>query len=125
MGGFGDFEMVNGVMSVAFPVMFAVVLVFIIVIAARGVKEWAGNNRKPKIPATANIVAKRTKITQNQEQDGLTTTNTAYYATFQFASGDRQEFRVPAREYGCLAEGDAGVLTFQGTRFIGFEREIT
>ena len=48
--------------------------------------------------------------------------STTYYATFQVASGDRMEFQVPRREYGFLVEGDRGRLTFQGTRFLGFER---
>ena len=26
------------------------------------------------------------------------------------------------RDYGLMAEGDEGRLTFQGTRFLGFER---
>ena len=28
----------------------------------------------------------------------------------------------PGLEYGMLAEGDAGRLTFQGTRYLSFER---
>ena len=43
--------------------------------------------------------------------------------TFQVDSGDRMEFSVSGQEYGLLAEGDRGKLTFQGTRYLGFERE--
>jgi hypothetical protein len=32
------------------------------------------------------------------------------------------EFGVRDTEYGMLAEGDTGKLTFQGTRYLGFER---
>ena len=42
--------------------------------------------------------------------------------TFQVESGDRMEFHVPGNEYGLLAEGDAGRLSFQGTRYLAFER---
>ena len=52
-----------------------------------------------------------------------TTTSTTYYATFQVASGDRMELHVGGREYGMLAEGDFGELTFQGTRYLGFARQ--
>lgn len=45
-----------------------------------------------------------------------------YYVTFQFESGDRMEFQVYGSEYGMLAEGDEGKLTFQGTRYLSFER---
>ena len=51
-----------------------------------------------------------------------TTTNTMYYVTFQMESGDRMEFQVSGIEYGMLAEGDTGELTFQGTRYLAFER---
>ena len=47
---------------------------------------------------------------------------TAVKGTFQVASGDRMELLVGGREYGMLAEGDFGELTFQGTRYLGFER---
>ena len=48
---------------------------------------------------------------------------TWYYATFQVESGDRMEFAVDGMEYGMLAEGDMGKLSFQGTRYLSFERE--
>ena len=32
------------------------------------------------------------------------------------------EFHVSGLEYGMLAEGDTGSLTFQGTRYLSFER---
>ena len=37
-------------------------------------------------------------------------------------SEDRMEFQVSGIEYGILAEGDTGELTFQGTRYLAFER---
>ena len=45
------------------------------------------------------------------------------YATFQVESGDRMELSMTGTEYGLLAEGDRGKLTFQGTRYLGFERQ--
>ena len=32
------------------------------------------------------------------------------------------EFLVSGTEYGMLAEGDSGELTFQGTRYLNFQR---
>ena len=52
-----------------------------------------------------------------------THTATSYFATFQVESGDRIEFLVSGMEYGMLAEGDRGALTFQGTRYLNFRRE--
>ena len=47
-----------------------------------------------------------------------------YYVTFQVESGDRMELSVRGKEYGLLAEGDYGRLTFQGTRYLGFQRKL-
>ena len=52
----------------------------------------------------------------------MTNSSTWYYATFQVESGDRMELTVSGSDYGYLVEGDHGKLTFQGTRFLGFER---
>ena len=48
---------------------------------------------------------------------------TRYFATFELEKGTRLELEVNDYEYGMLAEGDQGKLTFQGTRYLGFERE--
>jgi hypothetical protein len=53
----------------------------------------------------------------------MNSTTTTYYATFEFNSGDRMELQLPAQEFGLLADGDRGILSFQGTRFIGFARQ--
>jgi hypothetical protein len=50
--------------------------------------------------------------------------DTLYYVTFQVESGDRMEFRLSGREYGMIVEGDRGRLTFQGTRYLSFERTV-
>ena len=44
--------------------------------------------------------------------------------TFQVESGDRIELQVKGNEYGMLVEGDYGKLSFQGTRYLGFERQV-
>ena len=33
------------------------------------------------------------------------------------------EFHVSGQQYGMLVEGDQGKLSFQGTRFLNFERQ--
>ncbi len=48
--------------------------------------------------------------------------STRYYIAFQVESGDRIELSVSGADYGMLAEGDQGRLTFQGTRFLSFDR---
>ena len=115
---------------VPFLVMTGFVLVFAIIIvrAIRGAKEWNKNNRSPILIVDAKVVAKRTDVSRHTHHHAAntamqhTTSSTAYYATFEVESGDRMELRVPDREYGMLVEGDMGRLTFQGTRYKGFER---
>jgi hypothetical protein len=50
--------------------------------------------------------------------------STHYYVTFEVESGDRMELSLSGHEYGLLAEGDTGHLSFQGTRYLSFERNI-
>ncbi len=108
---------------------FVVVLGIIIVTAVRGIQQWNRNNNSPVLCVFATIVAKRANTSQNHHHDANnmamshTTSSTSYYATFEVDSGDRMELRVSGEQYGLLAEGDKGSLTFQGTRYLGFERQ--
>ena len=127
--GFGGDQFFS-VFFVIFGIMFVLVLGVIIFAIVRGIVEWGKNNASPKIPAETKIVAKRMSVSGGGMHNGTSGnmhhhhTSTTYYATFEFATGDRKEFRVPYQEYGLLAESDVGILTFQGTRYISFERKI-
>lgn len=48
---------------------------------------------------------------------------TSFYVTFRLESGDELELQVPEQEFGDLAAGIRGVLSFRGSRYLGFERE--
>ena len=118
-------------LDMMFPIVFIVVFGIIIVSAVQGIGTWHKNNNSPRLTVPTVIVAKRESVTQHQHPNAgdasgahgfHTTTSTAYYVTFEFESGDRMEFHVSGSEYGMLAEGDAGRLTFQGTRYLSFER---
>ena len=47
---------------------------------------------------------------------------TLYYVTFHKRDGNRVELRVPGEDYGLAAEGDEGILVWQGDEFIVFKR---
>lgn len=126
-----------GVMfSVAFGVITAAIIAVIVVIifrSIRGISTWNKNNHSPQLTVPVLLVSKRMEVSGHShgnagDASGVngyhTTSSTWYYATFQFASGDRMEFKVDGSEYGMLAEGDEGSLTFQGTRYLGFERRM-
>jgi hypothetical protein len=106
-----------------FPILF--VLVFVIVIGGilfnlgKGVNEWASNNAQPQLADLAQVVAKRTEVSGGEKS-----TSTRYFVTFELAVGARKELAVSGREYGHLAEGDRGELRHQGTRYLGFTRQV-
>lgn len=112
--------------EVIFPIMFLLFFVLFVVALVRGIGEWHKNNQSPVLDVEAAVVSKRTTTSSSMHDTGNgamhTSTSTTHYVTFQFHSNDRQEFRVTGRQYGMLAEGDVGTLTFQGTRFLNFQR---
>ncbi|MBR5306594.1 MAG: DUF2500 domain-containing protein [Oscillospiraceae bacterium] len=112
--------------SIMFTIVFIIVIGTFIDTAIRGIGQWNKNNNSPRLTVPATVVTKRTNVTRHHH--GGTNghhhhhTSTTYYVTFQVESGDRMELHVSGAEYGMLAEGDNGRLTFQGTRYHGFER---
>lgn len=111
---------------VLFMVVFLAILAMVIVNALRGVRQWNTNNQAPVLSVFATVVAKREEFSYHHHHNNMAmnTGSTSYYLTFEVESGDRMEFRVSGREYGMLVEQDFGTLKFQGTRFLGFEREV-
>ena len=124
-GGDPGFGVTFSIMQIMVPVMFVLVFGIIIVAMVRGIGEWNKNNHSPKLSVPAKVVSRRTAVSRHppHQGNGMTHTATSYYATFQVESGDRIEFLVSGTEYGMLAEGDSGELTFQGTRYLNFRRE--
>ena len=123
--------MVFSLVSVLFPLFF--LLVFGIMAAAliQGILQWNRNNHSTRLTIDALVVAKRTNVSHHRHANAgdatgahgyHTTSSTTYYVTFQADSGDRMELPVGGADYGQLVEGDRGKLTFQGTRYLGFER---
>lgn len=126
--GFGAVSILFGII---FFVIFSLVIGIVIVIVVKGIGQWNKNNNAPRLTVDALIVAKRIDNSEYQHanagdisgaQGCYTTVSTSYYVTFQVESGDRIELSVTGSEYGMLAEGDHGKLSFQGTRYLGFKR---
>lgn len=113
-------------------IVFVLVIVLIIHQSVRGVKRWKRDANSPVLTVVAKIVTKRSDVSHHSGQHhaaghhnlGSSSSSTTYYVTFEVKSGDRLEFEVDGREYGYLAEGDSGQLTFQGSRYQGFERQL-
>ena len=121
------FDMSFGIFSLLFGIVFILFIVVFVVVFVRILSQWGKNNRSPRLTVEATVVAKRTNVSHHHQNTGdtamhMTTTSTTYYATFQVESGDRMELSMSGSEYGMLIEGDHGKLTFQGTRYLGFQR---
>ncbi len=107
--------------GIVFMSMFVIIVLVFLITAVKGFSEWTNNNNSPKLTVPATIVSKRSNVRHNNA-NGHHSTSTTYYVTFQVESGDRMELKVKGHEYGMLIEGDRGSLSFQGTRYLGFER---
>ena len=128
--GYSGFDVFGGFDTMFFIVFLFTIGVFIAVIV-RGISTWNKNNNSPRLTVTAKVVSKRTEVSHHNHANAgdvtgvhgySTTSSTWHYVTFQVESGDRMELSVTGSEYGMLAEGDVGKLSFQGTRYLSFER---
>ncbi len=119
---FGGVDLFN----VMFCLTFVMVFGMFVLTAVRGIRQWSKNNQSPRLTVSATIVAKRTNVSRHRHGGANGhhhhTTSTTYYVTFQVDSGDRMELWMTGQEYGMLIEGDRGDLSFQGTRYLGFDR---
>lgn len=113
-----------GLFQLMFTVVPLLVITVFVVVLVRGLSQWHSNNQSPQLTVEATVVAKRMNVSHHHHgtDHHHHHSSTSYYVTFQVPSGDRMEFHVPGQEYGLLVEGDAGALTFQGTRYLGFDR---
>jgi hypothetical protein len=121
-----------GIMFTLVPIFIGVVAVIIVGVIIfsifSGIKQWSYNNKQPVLTVFSKVVSKRSKVStsnNNQNDHMHSSTSTTYYTTFEVESGDRIEFSMQDREFGLLAEGDQGKLSFQGTRYLSFNRETS
>ena len=110
-----------GIFGILFPLMFLLVFGVFIATFIKIIGTWHKNNNSPRLTVPATVVAKRTSHSHSASNHHHT--HTHHYVTFEVESGDRMELSVMGSEYGLLVEGDTGRLTFQGTRYLSFDRE--
>lgn len=109
--------------GIMFFLVFAGVITVFVMAIVSSLKTWTYNNNSPRLTVVATVVAKRMDVHHHHSgEHAHHTSSTTYYVTFEVESGDRMELHVSGREYGMLVEGDAGMLSFQGTRYLGFQR---
>jgi hypothetical protein len=110
------------IVPVFIGIVFVIVIGTFIFMAVKGLAEWSHNNSQPVLSVPARVVAKRTATSGSASSNIGGSVSTSYYATFELESGERLEFSLYGKGYGLLVEGDEGTLTYQGTRYHGFQR---
>ena len=126
--GFGGFDAIFNVFPIIFFLMFGLIFGLIVAGGIRSFRTWNRNNHSPRLTVAAQVINKRTQVGHHHHRGTSdhyhSHSYTNYFVTFEVDSGDRMELEVPGQESGLMVEGDKGLLTFQGTRFLGFERKV-
>lgn len=106
--------------------MFALIIISLVVIV---IVQGYKNKHAPKLTVNAVITARRiTNYHSNHSSDVAnqalyTVATTNFYVTFKLENGKKREFMVGPTEYNRLYKGEKGKLTYQGKRFLSFEKE--
>lgn len=124
-----DFYYNFGLLQIMFNIVFFIVIGVFVSLIIKNLTVWNKNNHSPRLTVDARVVSKRMDVSyysHGVDSGGTvgSSGNTSYYVSFQVESGDRLELKVAGEEYGQLAEGDEGKLSFQGSRYLGFKRQM-
>lgn len=110
----------NDFISIFILVFFIIIGVFVYQIAS-SFMTWKKDDDSPRITTHAKVVSKRIDVRHYHHNNGGSS-STKYFVTFESNDNKRMEVHLKGKEYGILVEGDIGSLTYQGTRYIAFER---
>lgn len=108
-----------------FFIVFAGIFLFAFYTIVRSIgnsiAEKRYNDSQPVLTKDVKISGKRSEVSGGR---GDSSVRTSYYATFEFVEDKKRlELEIEDEDYGLTAEGDSGKLTYQGRRFINFERK--
>lgn len=110
------------------PFFSILIIAMVLVVAFRSLAEWNHNSHAPVRTVDAAVAKKKADPspgTPSAGPDSAPDTNAVtptFRVGFEVKNGGRMEFIVSERDYAGLAEGDTGALTFQGTRYLSFEK---
>ena len=100
--------------------MLAILLLMLVAKVTSMVNVEEKQGEKPVYSMEAEVKGKRTLVEPDPENPAVP--RTTYYLTFHKRDGNRIEMKVPGEDYGLAAEGDEGILVWQGDEFIVFKR---
>ncbi|ETT52882.1 DUF2500 domain-containing protein [Paenibacillus sp. FSL H7-689] len=119
--GFSEFAAMNAFASIFIGAIFLIIAGVIVFVIFSGIRSGMSNNAAALLTLHSTVVAKRTEVSGGSGDSSATT---RYYVTFEFDNGERTELIVGGNHYGMMVENDRGMLTYQGTRFKHFERDV-
>lgn len=106
---------------IAFIGIFIFIFATIFKSVSASINEKRYNDSQPVITKDVKITGKRTELSGG----GKHSVSTSYFTTFEFAEDKKRlELEVTDGDYGLMAEGDLGKLTFQGRRYQQFQRNL-
>ena len=117
MFGMNGTEVV-GVVGGAVAVLVLVVMAMVL---GKLFLQWRANEAAPVVRADAMVVSSRNRVSRPRGS-GVEST---YMVTFEEPSGERLALQIREHDIEGLTEGVQGLLTFQGTRYLGFVRHDT
>ena len=119
-----------------FDLQMEIMLVLIIAICTaiffRCIFEWTINKCSAMESVDAFVVAKQQGMIQQQIPNagdatgghGFTLQEQPWYKiTFRMTDSTEKEFNVDNQSFRELKEGEKGILTYQGTRYLGFKKD--
>ena len=110
-----------------FFLMFAVMIGVILLTVVKTARERKGNDSASLRKLEARVASKRSRVGglfRSADGDRASAcgslARSIYYVTFQLQDGGELELQVSESDYGKLKEGERGVLSAQGTRYVDF-----
>ncbi|MCY6484091.1 DUF2500 domain-containing protein [Clostridium aestuarii] len=108
-----------------FMLFFLIVMGMIIYGVVTSANRYHKNATSPILTQHGKVITKRTSVTHHcNSNNHRSSSHTYYYVTFETDAGQRIELTISGKEYGMLAEGDCGMVTYQGEWFKQFKREV-
>ena len=115
-----DWEILRLPLTMVGGGLLAIVLLMLVAKLTSLVNIEEKQGEKPVYNMQAVVKGKRTLVEADPENPSVP--KTTYFLTFHKRDGNRVELQVPGEDYGLAAEGDEGILVWQGDEFVVFKR---
>lgn len=117
-------DTVDSFLSVIMPsILFAGTIAFVLIKAVKKNSQREENALRPVLTVRARVKSRRLIIRPNNITAlGVATDTLEGKVVFEAEDGEELEFRLIGKTYRDIFDGDEGMLTYQGSDFISFER---